>query len=94
MKPKRKKVAKQVSSLLREARKKMGIPQMELAKRMGAYISHVNRNERGKSLPSLDFIARYVEALGLRAILRFEDGEGNVVVEGRVGGDGDVEENG
>ena len=54
------------ASLLRTARRKAGITQVELARRAGVRQSVISDYERGKREPSLPTITRLVRAAGLR----------------------------
>ena len=51
-------------SLVREARKRAGLTQMELAKRAGVPQSTVARVESGARTPSTDLVERLVRATG------------------------------
>lgn len=50
---------------LRDFRKKQGLSQTALAERLGAHITHVNRIEKGRVLPGLDFVVKAARALGV-----------------------------
>ena len=51
--------------LLREARRRAGLSQAELARLAGAPTSSIGRWERGEVLPSLETLRRLVRACGL-----------------------------
>jgi len=62
---------------LKKARKAKGLSQQNLAERIGAHLTHVNRVEMGKCSPSIDFVAKVANALGVSVdSLIAEDGEG------------------
>ena len=50
---------------LRELRKKQGLSQTALAERVGAHLTHVNRIEKGRVLPGLDFVVKAARTLGV-----------------------------
>jgi len=43
---------------IKALRKKHGLSQAQLAERIGAHLTHVNRIETGKSMPGLDFLIK------------------------------------
>jgi transcriptional regulator with XRE-family HTH domain len=51
--------------LLREARLRAGLTQVELAQRVGTARSQISRYERGDVLPSLETLRRLIRACGL-----------------------------
>lgn len=51
-------------ALIREARRRAGLTQAELARRAGTTQSAIARVERGRSIPSLDHVRRLVWACG------------------------------
>ncbi|HXG76625.1 MAG TPA: helix-turn-helix transcriptional regulator [Gaiellaceae bacterium] len=59
-----------VWSLIREARRRAGITQAELARRVGTSQPAIARYERARALPDLDTLQRIVQACGLE--LRLE----------------------
>lgn len=59
-----------VWSLLREARHRAGLSQVELASRAGTSQPAIARYERARSMPDISTLHRLVEACGLE--LRFE----------------------
>jgi transcriptional regulator with XRE-family HTH domain len=59
-----------VWALVREARRRAGITQSELARRVGTSQPAIARYERARATPDLDTIQRIVEACGLE--LRLE----------------------
>lgn len=52
-------------ALIREARRRAGLTQAELARRMGTSQSAVARWERGRQSPSFDTVIRALRACGL-----------------------------
>lgn len=59
------------AELLREARRRAGISQSELARRCGVSRPTVNAYERGRREPGADALARLLEGAGLRlAVVR------------------------
>lgn len=54
------------ADLVREARKRAGITQRELAERAGTTQSAVARLERGRTSPSFDMVLRLVRLCGYR----------------------------
>lgn len=58
------------AQLIREARRRAGLSQAELAQRVGTTQSAVARLERGRSVPSLERTRELIRACGLD--LRFE----------------------
>ena len=67
------------SALIREARRRAGLRQAELARRAGLPRSVLNAYERGHRQPSAAALARVIDAAGLRlrlgpAITRLDDG--------------------
>jgi len=54
-----------ISSLVREARRRAGLSQGQLAKRAGVPKSTVGRIESGARVPSTDMVERLVRAAGL-----------------------------
>ena len=54
--------------LIREARRRAGLTQAELAERIGTTQSAVARLERGRSAPSAERLARIVRACGLELV--------------------------
>jgi transcriptional regulator with XRE-family HTH domain len=58
-------VAPGLPDYLRELRKACGWSQADLADRLGYHLTHVNRIETGKQLPSLDFVVRAAREFGL-----------------------------
>jgi transcriptional regulator with XRE-family HTH domain len=54
-----------VWALIREARRRAGVTQTELAKRVGTSQPAIARYERARSMPDLDTLHRIVEACGL-----------------------------
>ena len=55
--------------ILKDARKKMGVTQAELAARIGADKSYISRIEHGKTVPTVSSFYRIVSALGLQVQL-------------------------
>lgn len=51
---------------LREARHAAGIPQIDLATKLGCGQQHMSNLEWGRKDPSLDLLTRWCESLGLR----------------------------
>ncbi|MFA5644144.1 MAG: helix-turn-helix transcriptional regulator [Patescibacteria group bacterium] len=56
----------EVSENIIKARLMMGLTQEELAKRLFTKQSSISRLERGLDLPSLSFLARIADALGMK----------------------------
>lgn len=54
-----------LSQLVREARRRAGLTQAELARRAGVPKSTVGRIESGARIPSVDMVERLVRAAGL-----------------------------
>lgn len=66
-----------LASNLKKARKAKGWSQQDLADRTEANLTHVNRVETGKYLPSIGFVAKAAKALGVTIdSLVSETGEG------------------
>ncbi|MEJ7796220.1 MAG: helix-turn-helix transcriptional regulator [Nocardioides sp.] len=66
------------NDLVREARKRAGLTQRELAERAGTTQSAIARLERGRSTPSFDAVIRLVRACGLDlhvALLEYDDSD-------------------
>lgn len=59
--------------LIREARRRAGLTQAQLAERVGTTQSAVARWERGRSAPSFDTVRRLVRACGLDLVVTIED---------------------
>ena len=57
------------AQILKDARKKMGVTQAELAARIGADKSYISRIEHGKTVPTVSSFYRIVSALGLQVQL-------------------------
>jgi transcriptional regulator with XRE-family HTH domain len=55
-----------VGALVRDARRRHGVSQAELAHRAGTSQRHVSRIERGDVSPSVDTVARLLAAIGER----------------------------
>ncbi len=55
-----------VSKNVLNARLKAGLTQSELAKRLNTKQSSISRLERGKELPSLNFLLKIAEVLGMK----------------------------
>ncbi len=56
-------------SLIREARKRAGLTQTELAQRLGKSQSEIGRWERGEVKPSLETVRAVIHACGLEVTL-------------------------
>lgn len=56
----------EVSENVINARLKMGLTQEELAKRLNTKQSSISRLERGLDLPSLSFLAKIADVLGMK----------------------------
>lgn len=54
------------ADILLQARKKAGMTQSEVAKRIGATKSYISRIERGKIVPTVASFYRIVSALGMQ----------------------------
>lgn len=61
------------ADLVREARKRAGLTQRELAERSGTTQSAVARLESGRTSPSFDLVLRLVRACGLRLDVALEE---------------------
>ena len=57
------------AQILKDARKKMGVTQAEVAARIGADKSYISRIEHGKTVPTVSSFYRIVSALGLQVQL-------------------------
>jgi len=57
----------QISSVVREARRRAGLTQAQLAERAGVAKSTVGRIESGARVPSTEMVERLVRAAGLEA---------------------------
>jgi len=57
------------ADIIREARKKSGITQSELAKRIGADKAYVSKVEHGRTVPTVSTFYRIVAALGMQVVL-------------------------
>jgi len=57
------------ADILREARKKAGITQSELAQRIGADKAYISRVEHGRTVPTVSSFYRIVAALGMQVVL-------------------------
>ncbi|HMZ35849.1 MAG TPA: helix-turn-helix transcriptional regulator [Leptospiraceae bacterium] len=55
------KMAAHLAENVKRLRTKDGISQTELAKKVGIHLTHMNRIEKGKYLPSLDTVARLAD---------------------------------
>jgi transcriptional regulator with XRE-family HTH domain len=60
-------------AICREARRRAGVSQRELAKRAGVSPSTVTRIERGRMEPTFDLLTRLVEACGQELRIRITD---------------------
>ncbi|MCL8268797.1 helix-turn-helix domain-containing protein [Leptospira weilii] len=56
-------LAEKLGNNIRSLRSKKGWSQSELADKVGSHLTHINRIENGKYLPSLDTIVLLAEAL-------------------------------
>ena len=56
---------------LLEARKKKGMTQQKLAKKMGTKQSVISRVESGRANPTVSFLQKLAEALDRRLVIRF-----------------------
>ncbi|EMN54196.1 helix-turn-helix domain-containing protein [Leptospira interrogans] len=56
-------LAEKLGNNIRSLRSKKGWSQSELADKVGAHLTHINRIENGKYLPSLDTVVLLAEAL-------------------------------
>ena len=63
-----------VASLLKQARKRCGMTQVQLAAAAGTRQTIVSRIEAGLAVPTLDMVARLAAALGCAALLRLSAG--------------------
>lgn len=63
------------AGIVRRARRRAGISQAELARRLGTKQPVVARWERGIQAPTLDTVRRVVAACGLRLDLLLEDAD-------------------
>jgi transcriptional regulator with XRE-family HTH domain len=61
------------SQLIREARRRAGLTQQQLAERLGSSQSVIARWESGKARPSLENLERVVRATGLELRLGFAE---------------------
>lgn len=58
-------IAAAVASNLKKLRKKNGLSQKEFAAKLDAHLTHVNRVETGKYVPSVEFLAKAAKFLGI-----------------------------
>jgi transcriptional regulator with XRE-family HTH domain len=72
-------MARQSSQRLAEERKRHGLTQARLAQAMGVTPGRVSQIERGE-LPTIDAVARYVQALGGRLDLIASFGDHTLTV--------------
>jgi transcriptional regulator with XRE-family HTH domain len=73
--------------LVREARRRAGLTQAQLAERAGTTQSAVARTERGVTTPSLDQLSRLVQAAGLDIEVRlvpFDDHDVSIARRNRT----------
>ncbi|HEV2757200.1 MAG TPA: helix-turn-helix transcriptional regulator [Actinomycetota bacterium] len=63
------------AEVIRRARRRAGISQAELARRLGTKQPVVARWERGAQAPTLESVARAVAACGLRLDVSIEDAD-------------------
>ena len=68
------------------ARKRAGLTQTELARRMGTTQPAVTRMESGRVQPSLRTLQRLAKATGFRLMIRFEPRRAERVAEKRAAG--------
>lgn len=57
------------AQILKDARRRVGITQAELAERIGADKSYISRIEQGKTIPTVSSFYRIVSALGMQVQL-------------------------
>lgn len=82
----RESLEEELRHLLKELRRKRGLKQEEVARRMGVHRSRVAQMEAyGGLAMSLESLARYADALGYRLLLLFQDREGGEVAYLPVG---------
>jgi ribosome-binding protein aMBF1 (putative translation factor) len=62
----------QLKSEMIAARRRAGLTQKELAKRMGTHQPAITRLECGRSIPSISTLRRLAEVTGSRLILRLD----------------------
>lgn len=62
----------EIISQIIEARVKKNITQKELARRMGTGQSAISRLESGEYNPSLKFLKKFAESVGLKLVIKFE----------------------
>lgn len=55
-----------------KARKDQNITQSELAKRVGTQKSNISRLESGNYNPSLDFLTKVADSLGMNLVVKFD----------------------
>lgn len=65
------------NDLVREARKRAGLTQRELAERAGTTQSAIARLENGRTTPSFDSVLRLVRACGLDLHVALVDDDGS-----------------
>lgn len=63
------------NDLLREARKRAGLSQAELARRAGKPTSSIGRWERGEVVPSVEMLRELVRACGLELTFRLANAD-------------------
>lgn len=61
--------------LLREARRRAGLSQPELARRAGRPVSSIGRWERGEVMPSLETLRELIRACGLELSFRLANAD-------------------
>jgi transcriptional regulator with XRE-family HTH domain len=69
--------------LITDARNQAGLTQTELASRMGTHQSVVARWETGKTQPSLETLARAVEAAGLELTVKISARDAEATIDHR-----------
>ena len=57
------------ADILRDARKKAGITQSELAHRIGADKAYISKVEHGRTVPTVSTFYRIVAAMGMQVVL-------------------------
>jgi transcriptional regulator with XRE-family HTH domain len=58
-------IATAIAHNLKKCRKKNGLSQKEFAAKLDAHLTHINRVETGKYVPSVEFLARAAKFLGI-----------------------------
>ena len=69
------------SDLVREARRRAGLTQQELAERAGTTQSAIARLERGRTSPSFDLVLKLIKAAGFRLDVALDPYDGSDIAQ-------------